>query len=89
MEKIQSVTELYEHIGKMSKKNSVTQIYIPGKGTFKILLQEKEPPLIFPDAESNSQLRQMIKDSRAAYKTGDRITTEQFLATISQTDFAK
>ena len=89
MEKIQSVTELYEHIGKMSKKNPVTQIYIPGKGTFKILLQEEEPPSIFSEAESNSQLRQMIKDSRAAYKTGDRITTEQFLATISQTDFAK
>ena len=73
----------------MSKKNSVTQIYIPGKGTFKILLQEEEPPSIFLEAESNSQLRQMIKDSRAAYKTGDRITTEQFLATISPTDFAK
>lgn len=89
MEKIQSGSELYEHIGKMSKKNAVTQIYIPGKGTFKILFQEEDPPSILSEAESNSQLRHMIKDSRAAYKTGDRMTTEQFLTTVSPTDFAK
>jgi len=89
MEKIQSGNELYEHIGKMSKNNSVTQIYIPGKGTFKIVLQEEDSLSILSEAESNSQLRQMIKDSRAAYTTGDRITTEQFLATISPADFAK
>jgi len=89
MQKIRSGTELYEHIGKMSKKNSVTQIYVPGKGTFKILLQEEESPSILSEVESNSQLRQMIKDSRAAYKTGDRITTGQFIADISPNDFAK
>ena len=89
MEKIQSGNELYEHLGKMSKKNSMTQVYIPGKGIFKILLQEEDPPSILSEAESDSQLRQMIKDSRAAYKNGDRITTEQFLATVSPTDFVK
>jgi len=89
MEKIQSGNELYEHIEKMNKKNPVTQIYIPGKGTFKILLQEEDQPSILSEAKSNTQLRQMIRDSRAAYKTGDRITTEQFIAIISPTDFAK
>jgi hypothetical protein len=89
MEKIQSGNELYEHIRKMSKTNSVTQIYIPGKGTFKILLQEEDSLSILSEDESDSGFRQMIKDSRVAYTTGDRITTEQFLATISPTDFAK
>lgn len=44
MGKVQSGAELYEHIDKMSRKNSVTQIYIPGKGTFTIVLQEEETP---------------------------------------------
>ena len=89
MEKIQSGNELYEHIGKMNKNNSVTQIYIPGKGTFKIFLQEEDSLSILSEVKSDSGLREMIKDSRSAYTTGDRITTEQFLATISPTDFAK
>jgi len=89
MEKIQSGNELYEHIRKMSKRNSVTQIYIPGKGTFEILFQEEDSPSILSEAEADSGLRQMIKDRRTAYTTGDRIITEQFLATISPTDFAK
>ncbi len=83
MEKILSGTELYKHIEKMSKRNSVTQIYVPGKGTFKIILQDEDPPSILSETESNAQLRQMIRDSREAYKTGDKITTKQFLANIS------
>lgn len=89
MEKIQSGNELYEHLGKMSKKNSMTQVYIPGKGIFRILLQEEDPSSILCEAESDSQLRQMIKDSRVAYENGDRVTTEQFVASISSTEFAK
>ena len=56
MERIQSGTELYEHIGKLSKQNSVAQIYIPGKGIFKIILQEEDSPSILSEAESDFQL---------------------------------
>jgi len=56
----------------------------------KILLQkEDQQPSILSEVESNLQLRQMIDDSRAAYRNGDRTATEQFLATISPANFAK
>ena len=50
----------------MNRKNSVSHVYIPGKGTFKILFQEEELPSILSEVESDYGLRQMIKDSRAA-----------------------
>lgn len=89
MEKIQSGNELYEHIGKLNKKNSVTHVYIPGKGTFKILFQEEDSPSILSEVESDYGLRQMINDSRAAYTAGDKVTTEQFLESLSPNHFAK
>ena len=89
MEKIQSGNELFEHIGKMNKKNSISHVYIPGKGTFKILFQEEESPSILSEIESDYGLRQMIKDSRAAYTAGDKMTTEQFLKSLSPDHFAR
>ncbi len=89
MEKIQSGNELYEHIGKMNKNNSISHVYIPGKGTFKILFQEEDSPSILSEIESDYTLHQMIKDSRAAYNAGDKMTTEQFLKCLSPDHFTR
>jgi hypothetical protein len=89
VEKIQSGNELYEHFGKMNKINSVSHVYIPGKGIFKILFQEEDSPSILSEVESDHELRQMIEDSRAEYTAGDKTTTEQFLKSLSSDHFAK
>ncbi len=89
MEKVQTESELFDHIGRMSRKNSVSQVYIPGKGTFTIVLQEEDPISINAEIAFNPQLRQMIQDSRADYKSGNGLTTEQFVQSISPADFKK
>jgi hypothetical protein len=87
MEKVQTESELFDHIRRMSKINSVSQVFIPGKGTFTIVLQEEDPPSIHAEAATDPQLRQMIQDSRADYKSGKGLTTEQFLKSISPANF--
>ncbi|MGC4378000.1 hypothetical protein WD019_13790 [Fictibacillus sp. Mic-4] len=89
MDKVRSGDELYEHLGKMSKENSVSQIYVPGKGKFAIVLQEEESPSILEEVESDPNLRQMIADSLESYREGTSMTTEEFLTSISPTDFKK
>ncbi|MEK0315576.1 hypothetical protein [Cohnella sp. 56] len=67
MGKVQTESELFDHIGRMSRTNSVSQIFIPGKGTFTIVLQEEDPLSINAEVASAPRLRQMIQDSRARY----------------------
>ncbi|MFC5407654.1 hypothetical protein [Cohnella soli] len=87
MEKVQTESELFEHINRMSRINSVSQVFIPGKGTFTIVFQEEDPTTIHEEVALNPALRQMIQDSRADYKLGNGLTTEQFLNSISPADF--
>lgn len=83
MEKVQTEAELFDHIGRMNRTNSVSQVYIPGKGTFTIVLQEEDPLSINAEIASDTRLRQMIEDSRTDYKLGNGLTTKQFLQSIS------
>lgn len=89
MEKVQTETELFDHIGRMNKANSVSQVYIPGKGTFTIVLQEEDQLSIRAEIASDPRLRQMIQDSRSDYKLGNGLNTKQFLQSISPADFKK
>lgn len=89
MEKVRTESELFEHIRRMNRTNSVSQVFIPGKGTFTIVLQEEVASSIKDEVESDSQLRQMIQDSRADYHSSKGLTTSQFLKSISPEDFKK
>ncbi|WP_372631327.1 hypothetical protein [Cohnella sp.] len=89
MERVQTEAELFEHIGRMNKANSVSQVYIPGKGTFTIVLQEEDLLSISAEIASDPRLRQMIQDSRADYKLGNGLSTKHFLQSISPADFEK
>lgn len=71
----------------MNRLNSVSQGYIPGKGTFTIVFQEEDSISIRDEVAANPALHQMIQDSRADYQSGNGMTTKQFLRSIAPADF--
>ncbi|TFE22783.1 hypothetical protein [Cohnella luojiensis] len=89
MEKVLTEFELFDHIGRMSRTNSVSQVFIPGKGTFTMLLQEEDPLSLNVETALDPRLHEMIQDSRDDYKSGNVLTTKQFLQSISPADFKK
>lgn len=42
MIEVQKTEELIEQLSNMNKENSLCQVLLPGKGTFKIVLQEED-----------------------------------------------
>lgn len=87
MEKVCSSKELMDYISKMDRENSVCQFYIPGKGTFTLVLQEEEQRSIYADAEANPELKAMIEESRREYKQGRGVSTHELLKSLSAEDF--
>ncbi|MCI3919667.1 hypothetical protein MO973_05395 [Paenibacillus sp. TRM 82003] len=83
MEKLQSTEELMEFIANMNRNNSVRQFFIPGKGTFTLVLQEEDFRSIEAEAEANPQLKQMINESREEYKQGKAMSTSELLKSLS------
>ncbi|MBP1933226.1 hypothetical protein [Ammoniphilus resinae] len=87
MQKISSSTELMDAIVKMNKENSVCSFFIPGKGTFTVVLQEEDTSLIASDVKSDPELKQMISESRLAYTRGKFQTTAELIKSLSPEDF--
>ena len=87
MEKVRSTEELMNHISNMDRDNSVYQFYIPGKGTFTLVLQEEEQRSIQTDIEANSELQAMIESSRKEYVQGKGMSTADLIKSLSAEDF--
>lgn len=89
MEKITTPDGLFEQIVKLNPRNSVCQVFIPGKGKFTIVLQEEDSGTIASEAMLDENLRRMIHDSREAYKTGETMTTTELIKSISPKQYYK
>ena len=89
MEIIRSSHDLMDRIEKLSKDNSVCQVFIPGKGQLTIVLQGNELGSIAAEVNADPELRLMIDDSREAYQKGKSLTTTELLKSMSAKDFAQ
>ncbi|RXT03659.1 hypothetical protein [Ammoniphilus sp. CFH 90114] len=87
MEKITSSTELMDAIDKMNRKNSVCSTFIPGKGRFTIVLQEEDTTSIEFDTNSDTDLKQLISNSRKAYTKGKVLTTTELIKSLTPENF--
>ncbi len=87
MEKLHSPEELMKHISKMDKDNSVSQVFIPGKGQFTIVLQEEDVHSIGEEILANPELKQMIDESREEHSQGLGMTTAELIKSLSPKDF--
>lgn len=86
MKHLKTSEELMEFVIKMNQNHSIEQFYIPGKGTFAVVLQAEEPS-IQADVEANPELKQMIANSRKEYAEGLGLTTSDLLRALSPKDF--
>ena len=89
MDIIRSSHDLMERIDKLTKDDSVCQVFIPGKGQLTIVLQANAPDSIASEVEADPELREMIESSRSAYQKGDVMTTVELLKSLSPKDFAQ
>lgn len=89
MDIIRSSHDLMERIDKLTKDDSVCQVFIPGKGQLTIVLQANEPDSIASEVQADPELREMIESSRSAYQKGDVMTTAELLKSFSPKDFAQ
>jgi len=89
MEKLRSSDELMRHISNMNSENSISQVFIPGKGKFTIVLQEEVQQSIADDVKTNPELKEMIHKSMEAYKEGRYATTTELIDSLSPKDFNK
>lgn len=87
MRKLRSSEDLMEHISNMNSDNSVCQVFIPGKGKFTIVLQEEDVQSIGTEILANSELKQMINESREEYKKGLGMSTSELIKSMSPKDF--
>lgn len=87
MERVQSTEDLMNSISSMDRDNSVYQFYIPGKGKFTLVLQEEDQRSIEEDIEANTELLNMIDNSRNEYKQGKGMTTAELMKSLSAKDF--
>lgn len=87
MKQVKTPEELMEFVVGTNHKNSVNQFYIPGKGTFALVLQKEEEQSIQGDVEVNPALEKMIADSREEYRLGNEMTTSDLLKSMSAEDF--
>ncbi|WP_417898754.1 hypothetical protein ABN702_22220 [Bacillus haimaensis] len=87
MGKIKSSEELMEYISNMNSANSVLQFSIPGKGKFTLVLQEEDDLTIKSEAEENSELQRMLKESQEQYENGQGMSTKEIIKSLSKKDF--
>ncbi len=89
MDIIRPSHDLMERIEKLTKDDSMCQVFIPGKEQLTIVLQANEPDSIASEVQADPELREMIESSRSAYQKGDVMTTAEFLKSFSRKDFAQ
>lgn len=89
MDIIRSSHDLMERIEKLTKDDSVCQVFMPGKGQLTIVLQANEPDSIASEVQADPELRGMIESNRSAYQKGDVMTTAELLNSFSPKDFAQ
>ncbi|MCA1321607.1 hypothetical protein LC085_17005 [Bacillus tianshenii] len=87
MGKIKSSEELMDHISNMNSDNSVFQFSIPGKGKFTLVLQEEDKQTIKSEAEENTELERMLKESQEQYENGRGMSSEELIKSMSKKDF--
>jgi hypothetical protein len=75
MKEVRTTEDLMEQLSNMNKENSVCQVFIPGKGKFTIVLQEKDYRSTAPVIQSNPYLKQ--NDSMEAEKEGRAMSTSE------------
>ncbi|WP_269411158.1 hypothetical protein [Lentibacillus daqui] len=85
---INTPEELYEELDKLNKEHTVSQFYVPGKGTFTLACEEREKT-IKEEMEEDEELREMINESRREYREGKYVTTEELIRSIDEKDFFK
>ncbi len=87
MDIIYSAQDLMQRIEKLTSDDSVCQVFIPGKGQLTIVLQAKRQLSIAEEAQEDPELREMLQASRKAHEVGEVMTTDEFLKSISKSDF--
>lgn len=89
MLEIKSSEDLLQQLRKMNKDHSVSQFRIPGKGKFTVVFQEGEDDSsIQSEISSDNELKQMIHDSRRAYKEKKVMDTSEIIKSFSPRDFS-
>jgi hypothetical protein len=89
MDRINSPNELMEHLTNMRKEKSVCQIFIPTKGRFTIVFEDKEENTIADEVKANPHLAKMFDESIKAYQEGRFLNTSELLKSISLEDFRR
>lgn len=87
MQKLRSPEDLMAHISNMNSENSISHVFIPGKGRFTIMLQEEEGKSVENEILSNPELKQMIDESRTEIKQGLGMSTSELLESLSPENF--
>ncbi len=88
MKNINTPKELYEEMEKLNKSNSVTKFSIPGKGKFTLVYEENEKTIL-EETEEDTELKEMINESRKEYKEGKYKSTNEILDSMYNEDFKK
>lgn len=89
MKNINSPEELYEELDKMSQKNAISKFYVPGKGNFTLVYEEKGEKTIQEEVDSDEELKEMIHESQREYKEGRYRTTSEIVESIYKEDSKK
>jgi len=87
MQKLRSPEDLMAHITNMDSENSISHVIIPGKGKFTIMLQEEEGKSVATEILANTELKQMIDESREEIKQGLGMSTSELLESLSPENF--
>jgi hypothetical protein len=83
MGKVHSLEELMDTISNMSRKNSVIEFSIPGKGEFTLVLEDEDDQLIISKKEANPDLHRFINESKVLHKKGVGMSTIDLLKSFS------
>lgn len=85
--KLKSVDEVCDKIIQLNKNNPECEVIIPGKGKFKITLQQEDSKSIREDILTDPSIGKMIDASREAYRNQDYLTTKELIQKIKEKDF--
>lgn len=77
MKEVRTIEALMEQLSIMSKKNSVCQVFIPGKGKFTIVLQEEDYNSTAQDTQANPYLKQKVNESTEADKERNTMSASE------------
>ncbi|MEH7122546.1 hypothetical protein V7127_04770 [Bacillus sp. JJ1773] len=81
------VNELIEKMNQMNQNHSESEIFVPGKGKFKIILQTENEISINEEVIADPTLAEKFEKSRDAYLHQRFMTSKELINRIKETDF--